>query len=235
MLFRSSNGVLAVVKNAGGEYRVRVPLQHALRQMFEIAHAAACDHGHPERIAECARELDIETLPRSIAVHAGKQDFARAERLHLATPFDRVEARGATAAVGENLPSSRCGVRNALRIDSDHDALRAVAISGVCNELRILNCGSVDADLVSAGIEEPTYILHAAYASADGERNEHLRRNGFHHVQDEIAFVAARSNVEESELVRALFVVALRNFDRMDTDQDGVVSVAEMKAAGLIK
>jgi hypothetical protein len=27
----------------------------------------------------------------------------------------------------------------------------------------------------------------------------------------------------------------LRNFDRMDTDQDGIVSVAEMKAAGLIK
>src|SRR2546427_2196253 len=50
-------------------------------------------------------------------------------------------------------------------------------------------------------------VLHLAHAAADSERNEHLRGDRLHDVQDQVALLRARGDVEESQLVRALLVV----------------------------
>src|SRR2546427_9425810 len=58
-------------------------------------------------------------------------------------------------------------------------------------------------------------VLHLAHAAADSERNEHLRGDRLHDVQDQVALLRARGDVEESQLVRALLVVAPRDLDRI--------------------
>ena len=110
---------------------------------------------------------------------------------------------------------SGAGSRHALRVDRDDDALRAVAAGGVGDELRILHRRGIDADLVRARVEQPPHVLDAAHAAAHGERNEDLRRDRFDDVEDETALVAARGDVEKSELVGALLVVAPRDLDRI--------------------
>src|SRR5690606_32568036 len=86
--------------------------------------------------------------------------------------------------------------------------------------------GGVDAHFVGPGVQEPPHVLDAAHASADGERNENLRGHRFDDAQDEIALVAARRDVEKSELVSAFAVVALRDLDRIT----GVAQAYELHA-----
>jgi hypothetical protein len=117
--------------------------------------------------------------------------------------------------VREHFPAQRRGTRNALCVDRDHDALRAVTAGGVGHELRIEHGSGIDARLVRARIEQPSHILDAAHAAAHGERNENLRRDRFDNIEYETALVAARCDVQESKLVGALVVVALRNFHRI--------------------
>ncbi len=54
-----------------------------------------------------------------------------------------------------------------------------------------------------------------AHAPADGERNEDLRRHVLDHVHDRVARVARGGDVEESEFVGALLVVAARDLHRI--------------------
>jgi hypothetical protein len=59
--------------------------------MLEIAHSAARDDRNVQRVGERARELEIESQPRAIAIHAGEQDLAGAELLRLAPPLQRID------------------------------------------------------------------------------------------------------------------------------------------------
>ena len=51
--------------------------------------------------------------------------------------------------------------------------------------------------------------------AADGERDEHLGRDGFHYRDHGVALVGRRGDVEEAELVGALLVVAPRGLHRI--------------------
>ena len=73
----------------------------------------------------------------------------------------------------------------------------------------------VEADLVGAGIEQAAHISNGAYAAAHRQRNEHLRGHRLDDVQDQVAPVAGRGDVEEGEFVGALIVVARGDFDRV--------------------
>src|SRR5574340_48665 len=52
-------------------------------------------------------------------------------------------------------------------------------------------------------------------AAADGQRDEHLRRDRLDDVQDQVAVIAGRGDVEEGQLVGTLVVVARRDLDRI--------------------
>src|SRR5581483_7854281 len=109
---------------------------------------------------------EIETVARAVAVHAGQQNFAGTERRQLARPRDGVEAGGAPAAVGIHLPTRR-RTRRALRVDRDHDALRAEAVGGAGDEVRIGDRGGIDRYLVGAGVQHVAHVIDAADAAAD--------------------------------------------------------------------
>jgi len=83
-----------------------------------------------------------------------------------------------------------------------------------------------DRDLVGAGIQQPANVLDLAYATADRERDEDLLGDRLDHVQDDVALVGARGDVEEREFVRALLVVAARDLDRVT----GVAQADEVDA-----
>ena len=169
------------------------------------------DDGHAHRIRHRAREREVEAVARAVAVHAGEQDFTRARLDHAARPRDRVQAGGIAAAVRVDLP----GVALLFRVDGDHDALVADDVGGFADEQRILHRRGVDRNLVGARVQQPPHVLELAHAAAHRHRDEHLRRHRLDHVQDDVALVGARGDVEEGQLVRALAIVARGDFHRV--------------------
>ena len=115
----------------------------------------------------------------------------------------------------ENFPAHRIGTRDAFGIDRYDDALRAVMTARIRNQLRILHRRRIDADFVRARVEQPAHVFDLAHAAADRERNENLCGDRFDDMQDEVAIVAARGDVQKGDLVSALPVVARRNFYRV--------------------
>src|SRR6516225_7280993 len=100
-----ADAVLAEVEDRSREHRGGVAVADALDQVLERADAARGDHRHRHRIGDGAGERDVEPFPGAVAVHGGQQDFAGAERDHLARVIDGVEPGGIAAAVGEDFPA----------------------------------------------------------------------------------------------------------------------------------
>src|SRR5258708_2832135 len=60
---------------------------------------------------------------------------------------------------------------------------------------------------------EAAHVFDGAHATADCQRNEHLRRHRFDDRQDQIALVGRGGDVEKGEFVCALVIVAAGDFD----------------------
>src|SRR6186713_1873423 len=95
---------VAKVEHARAEHRIGAAGDYAFGEMISVARAARCHQRDIYRVAHRACQSDIEALARAVAVHAGKQDFARAGFGHALRPFHRVEARGFSASMSEYLP-----------------------------------------------------------------------------------------------------------------------------------
>jgi hypothetical protein len=61
----------------------------------------------------------------------------------------------------------------------------------------LATAAELKADLVGPGVQQAPDVLHRAHAAPDGQRNEHLRCDGLDHVQDDVAAVARRGDVEK--------------------------------------
>jgi hypothetical protein len=94
------------------------------------------------------------------------------------------------------------------------------------HQLRALYRGGVDRDLVGAGVQQAPDVGDLADAAADRQRDEDLFGDLFDHVHDGLAFVAARGDVEEGDLVGALRVIAAGHFHRVP----GVADADEVHA-----
>ena len=86
---------------------------------------------------------------------------------------------------------------------------------GFAHELRAGHGGAVDRHFVRARVEQPLDIADLAHAAANRQRNEDLRGYPFDDRQDDVALIAGGGDVQESQLVGALFVVAAGDFDRV--------------------
>lgn len=82
----------------------------------------------------------------------------------------------------------------------------------------------------------------ALFAALDADHNGQLTSQEFARLRFPAPPVNATPLLNQTDLNKDGSVslvehrtAKLRNFDRMDTDQDGVVTAAEMKAAGMIK
>ena len=211
MLLRLAHGEFPEMEHARGEHRVGAALEHAGGEVLERAHAARGDHRHFHRRGHGGGKRQIEAVARAVAVHAGEQDLARAGLLHALRPFDRVEAGRLAPAMGEDFPGSAFF----LRIDGDDDALAADDAGSLAHQPGVVHRGGVDRDLVGAGVEQAPHVLDPAHPAPDGERDEHALRHRLDHVQQDVALIRARGDVEEAQLVGALLVVARRDLDRV--------------------
>ena len=86
--------------------------------------------------------------------------------------------------------------------------------------------GGVDPDLVGAASEQLADVLHGANAAADRERHEAGLGGPRHHVEDGVAVLMARGDVEEAELVGAGRIIGNRRLDRIA----GVAQIDEVDA-----
>ena len=114
----------------------------------------------------------------------------------------------------------------ALGVDRDDDALITDDAGRIAHQVGRVHCRGVDRYLVGARIQEPAHVFDLAHAAADGERDEDARSHRFDHMQQDVALVGARGNVEEAQLVRTLAVVARRDLHRIT----GVAQADEIHA-----
>ena len=212
--------------------RCSPPAPRRRRRCGCLRRGAASEPTPPEAItgtatASATARVSARSKPRlgAVAVHARQQDLAGAERGDAARPLDGVEAGVPAAAVGVDVPARRAAGAP-LGVDRDDDALRAVLRRRLADDLGRRDRRRVEAHLVGAGVEEPAHVGDGAHAAADGERDEHLRRDRLDDVQDQVALVAGRGDVEEGELVGALLVVARGDLDRIA----GVAQLDEVDA-----
>ncbi|MNS63459.1 hypothetical protein D3C72_965540 [compost metagenome] len=93
--------------------------------------------------------------------------------------------------------------------------MRTVFVAGGVDDFRIGNGRRVEAGLVRTGIEQSAHVFNGAHATADGQWNEHLAGHRLDDGQDQVTPIAGGGDVQESQLVRALRVVARRDFHRV--------------------
>src|SRR5262249_59374103 len=103
---------------------------------------------------------DVETLPGAVAVHGGQEDFAGAERDHLARVIDGIEPGGIAAAVSADFPARVFArLRHPLGVDRDHDALVAEFFRRLLDEGAPRDRPSVNRYLVTAPGQKLTQVL----------------------------------------------------------------------------
>ncbi len=166
--------------------------------------------------ATARRERQVVAVARAVAVHARQQDLPGAA---LDAPRGTTRSRRARrrAAAGDvDLPAARrvAGVAR-LRVDREHDALRAEPRAQLVDQLRPRERRRVDADLVGARVEHRLRVRDRADPAADRERDEDVVRGAPRELDDGVATLVGRGDVEEDELVGALGVVALGQLDRI--------------------
>src|SRR5207244_3461099 len=96
--------------------------------MLEGADAAARDHWHADRFRHGAREREVESALRAVAIHAREEQLAGAAAGHLPGPFYGIESARLAASVRVHLPTALAvGARIARGGD-----VEARALGGTC-------------------------------------------------------------------------------------------------------
>ena len=103
----------------------------------------------------------------------------------------------------------------AAGVDGQHDALGAELAGGFVDEFGVEDGGGVEGDLVGAGLEHAADVARRADSAADGQGHEHLPGHGADDVDQGVAVVAGRGDVEEGQLVGALGFVGLGDGHRV--------------------
>ena len=195
--------------------------------MIQITNAAGGNHRHADRFADSASQLQIETDFGAIPIHAGQQNFTGAVVHHFYRPFHRIDAGRLAPAVGENFPAQRLVLgADPLGVNRHHDTLRAEFFRRLAHEFRVEHGGGINAHLIGPRIQHTADILDLADTAAHGQRDEHLSGDLFHHMHHGFPIVGAGGNIQKSQLVRALFVIAARNLHRIP----GIADIHELHA-----
>ena len=193
--------------------------------MLGRARAAGRHDGHAERVVEREQEVEVVAALRPVAVHARRENLARAAGLALGRPRDRAAARRRAAAVREDLPA-RGRPAGPLGVDGEDGALGSVARGDVREQVRPGERGRVHADLVGPGVEHRPGVVGRPDAAADGQRDAQLVGRPPDDGAHRLARLGRGRDVEKDEFVGARGVVEARLLDRVA----GVAEVHEADA-----
>src|SRR6185369_1462095 len=120
----------------------------------------------------------------------------------LLRPRDGVQLGGIAPAVSVDAPG--LAIRLTLRIDREHDALRAETIRSGADEFGTFDRGSVERNLVGSALKHGFDVADGAQAAAHRERHETLLGRRRYDVVHDRATVAGGGDIEKDEFVRAL-------------------------------
>jgi len=211
--FCFADGERSVVEDGCAESAVGASYGQTFVDVLERSHATRGDYGNRNSVDYRSRELQVVARARAIAIHAREQDFSCAEVDDAFGPRDRVESRVGASAAGEDVPSKGIVCARTFCIDSDDDRLSAPTCGGAFDESRITHCGSVDGDLVGAGVEKRFDVPFAFHSASNGEGRENAVCGRSNDIEQRSAAFMGCGDVEERDLVGACGVVALSNFD----------------------
>ena len=81
------------------------------------------------------------------------------------------------------------------------------------HELAVLHRRGVDRDLVGARLQEPAHVFKPTHPTAHGKRHEAALGGSADHVEDGVAVLMARGDVEKAELVGATQIIGGSHLD----------------------
>ena len=131
VLLDVADAVGAVVEDARGEHGVGLALDDGVDHVLRVCRSRRGDDRHLDRVGDGARQGQVVAVEVAVGVHAGDQQLAGAQLDDPLRPLDGVEAGGAAAAVGVDLPAP---FADGPRVDGDDDALRAEALRRPADE-----------------------------------------------------------------------------------------------------
>src|SRR2546430_633115 len=113
--------------------------------MLQFAGASRRNHRNEYSFRNASSQIEVVSVLGSVRVHTGEQNFSRTKIGDSPGPFDNVSVCPFPSAVRVDF-----GVAIVLtpRVDGNDNALAAEALSGFLNERRIVDCRSVQGDLV---------------------------------------------------------------------------------------
>ena len=158
------------------------------------------------------QHVKVETAAYSVGVDGIQAYFAGSALLYLLYPVAEVEIHVDSAAVYEYIIAA---LAVSLGVYADNNALAAEYLSGVADELRILDRLRIDRNLVGSRAERIAEILHRTDAASDAQRHEHLLRSALYHVEHNAPALVGSRYIVEYKLVRALTVVFDRKLHRV--------------------
>src|SRR6266699_3321227 len=188
--------------------------------MLERAGAAGCNDRDLNGVGHLTREFQIVAILRPIGIHAGQQDFARAEFSHDSGPFNGVTVCSYAAAMRVDLSATFFP----SRIDSDDDALTPKAFRRFLHNVRVLHGRRIQGYLVCTATQDLLNVINRPQAATHREGNIDAVRHARHHSGDDISPVRRSRNIEKYELVRALIRISKATLDGIT----GIAQVYEM-------
>ena len=204
MLFGLLYGVLAEVKDRGGEDGGGPAHGDAFNQMIECADPARSDDGDGDGIGDGAGQGEIEALFGAVPVHRREQDFPGTLGGDGSGEVDRVDAGGFAATVGEDFPSAG---RDGLGVDGADDALAAELVGGFGNDIGVCDGGGIEADLVRTRQQKGAHICGGADAAAHGQGDVAMLRRASDQIEHRAAVFMSGVDVEKAQFVRARRVI----------------------------
>jgi len=103
-------------------------------------------------------------------------------------------------------------VLHPLGVDGNHDALRAKAFCSVTHQLGIVDSRRIDADFVCASVKHGADVLQCADATTHSQRNKHVLGDLLYRVDGSLATFMAGGDIQESNFIGSLLIVANGNF-----------------------
>ena len=177
--------------------------------------SARSDHRYVHCFGYRRGDLEIVTVLRAVGVHAGQYDFAGAAVHHLLRPFKGLEARRTAASVGVDLENRPAVTLHPLGVYVDHRGTPAEPASSLTDDVRVFDCGRVDAYLLGTGLDQLCHILDRADSAAYRKRHEALLSHLPDNIEHDLSVFVACGYVQKDQLVGTRFVIPAGNLHRV--------------------
>ena len=212
---RSTSGHWSVVEDARARHGVEPVFEERPRDVLRRPGAATPDHRDADAIAHRPEQRMIEPPSRTFRIHGRDQNFPRTQRLCLLDPVEDVHVGPLPAIVRQRFPLRGAA---ALRLHRQDDALTAERPCRLANEIRPLDRGGIDGNLVGTTSQGVGDVLNRADTAPYGKRHEYVACRFLDDAENVVASVKRRNRIHIEDLIDARLVITPRERPRLADD-----------------